>query len=232
MLRLHRLLVLCALSQPASSLRPDVERPIDLRRREFALGLPLAVAACPAAAGAAAAPRLTTAETTDRASFDSVGGQTPARSEKDVAFTELDGGVKIKTLREGSGERGAERGARTALILTGRLLNLNGVKFYTNPTAEDKLAGAEPLRVTLGEGKLVPGLERGIVGMRKGEIRRIIVPPALGYGGGGGARRLQPTPGTPIELQALESVTENPRRDASLLFDVKLERFLGKGDDG
>jgi len=34
----------------------------------------------------------------------------------------------------------------------------------------------------MGSNVALPGLEEGIVGMRKGGIRRIIVPPELGYG--------------------------------------------------
>jgi hypothetical protein len=41
--------------------------------------------------------------------------------------------------------------------------------------------GAVPLTIPLGKGVALPGLEEGIVGMRKGEIRRIIVPSELGY---------------------------------------------------
>ena len=35
---------------------------------------------------------------------------------------------------------------------------------------------------------------------------------------------LQPAPTSLVDQQALDSVVKNPRRDATLLFDVKLER--------
>jgi FKBP-type peptidyl-prolyl cis-trans isomerase len=38
------------------------------------------------------------------------------------------------------------------------------------------------LEIVIGYGMLIPGFEEGVVGMQVGEQRRLIVPPALGYG--------------------------------------------------
>lgn len=42
--------------------------------------------------------------------------------------------------------------------------------------------GTAPLDALLGYGQLITGFEQGIVGMRVGGKRRLIVPPQLGYG--------------------------------------------------
>jgi dolichyl-diphosphooligosaccharide--protein glycosyltransferase len=39
-----------------------------------------------------------------------------------------------------------------------------------------------PLVMKLGEGRLIPGFEQGIIGMKRGEVKAITVPPELGYG--------------------------------------------------
>lgn len=40
----------------------------------------------------------------------------------------------------------------------------------------------EPFSFVLGSGVVIRGFERGIVGMKRGETRLIVVPPDLGYG--------------------------------------------------
>ena len=81
---------------------------------------------------------------------------------------------------------------------------------------------SEPYIFTLGTGQVVPGLEQAIVGMQKGGYRRIVIPQALGYDT---EMKLGPTPGNFEESRSLQSIVKNPNRDASLLFDVSLERI-------
>uniref|UniRef100_A0A6S9GUW9 peptidylprolyl isomerase n=1 Tax=Heterosigma akashiwo TaxID=2829 RepID=A0A6S9GUW9_HETAK len=162
-----------------------------------------------------------------RKEMESVSTQTPSPSSAnapfpDVPFTELPSGVKYKEFRAGAGAEVAP-GSRVSIQITGRLLNLNGVKFYsTKDNIVDELAGPEPLIFTAGKGQLIPGLEEGILGMKKGGVRRIVVPAKLGYAAG---PTLQPQPTKQLDKNALDSVLKNPRRDASLLFDVQVERL-------
>lgn len=182
-----------------------------------------------AAAAAAAVTAPGTAAAADRATFESVGAQTPALDPNTVPFTTLTSGVKVKDLAAGGGGDAARAGSKVYAQVTGRLLNLNGVKFYSTRdeaggAARDELMGPEPVILSLGDGTTVPGLEEGIIGMRKGGIRRIVVPPDLGYGPTGADSALRPSPTSAVERNALDSVAKNARRDATLLFDVKVER--------
>lgn len=46
----------------------------------------------------------------------------------------------------------------------------------------ESYSGGEPLEFTLGAGLVIPGWEKGLVGMKPGEVRKLYVPYQLGYG--------------------------------------------------
>jgi peptidylprolyl isomerase len=43
-------------------------------------------------------------------------------------------------------------------------------------------AGSAPLELKLGEGKMIPGFEKGVIGMKQGESKTITVSPEEAYG--------------------------------------------------
>ncbi|CAH0365678.1 unnamed protein product [Pelagomonas calceolata] len=150
-----------------------------------------------------------------------VGQEQPLTDRDNVQFQTLSSGVKVQQLRPGDGAS-VGRSSTIAVEATGRLLNLNGVQFYSTKrlAGADALGGAEQI-LRLGTGSVVPGLEQGLQGAKKNEIRRIIVPSNLGYSE---TTDLEPVPPTIEDKRALDSVLRNPRRDAALLFDVKILR--------
>ena len=150
-----------------------------------------------------------------------VGQEQPLTDRDNVQFQTLSSGVKVQQLRPGDGAS-VGRSSTIAVEATGRLLNLNGVQFYSTKrlAGADALGGAEQI-LRLGTGSVVPGLEQGLQGAKKNEIRRIIVPSNLGYSE---TTDLEPIPPTVEDKRALDSVLRNPRRDAALLFDVKILR--------
>ena len=156
------------------------------------------------------------------AEFKNIGTQSPLPGADDTQFTTLPNGVKIKDFSVGTGSGMVESGSNVSVQCSGRLLNLNGVVFYNTKNNNPDGFGAIPLTITLGKGEAIPGLEAGIVGMRKNGIRRIIIPAELAYSN---YPDLEPKPMSDLDQRALDSVVKNPRRDATILFDVRLERF-------
>jgi len=148
-------------------------------------------------------------------------GQQEAAPAGETPFQTLSSGVQVKDFRVGSGPT-VGNGSKVELTMKGRLINLNGVVFYDTKSNDPNGFGeGTPLVFTVGDKSALPGLESGIADMRRGGIRRIIVPADQGYGGYPG---LQPQPLTDMERRALDSVIKNPRRDQTVMFDVKVER--------
>ncbi|HTH93412.1 MAG TPA: FKBP-type peptidyl-prolyl cis-trans isomerase [Candidatus Paceibacterota bacterium] len=101
--------------------------------------------------------------------------QTPEASAPKTTTT-IDG-MKIEVTKEGSGE--AIKSGQTAVMLyTGKLAD--GSVF--DSTAKH---GNQPFSFTLGAGQVIKGWDEGIVGMKVGEQRTLVIPAALGYGANG-----------------------------------------------
>lgn len=156
------------------------------------------------------------------AQFKEVGRQ-ERPPDGETPFSTLSNGVQIKDFRLGSSSETVKNGSRVELTMKGRLLNLNGVIFYDTKSNDPNGFGeGTPLQFTVGDKSVLPGLESGLIGMKKGGIRRIIVPAEVGYGAFPG---LEPQPLTDVERRALDSVVKNPRRDQTVMFDCKVERL-------
>ncbi len=61
-------------------------------------------------------------------------------------------------------------------------VTLTYVLFDEDGDTADRATAAEPLRYIHGYAQIIPGLERGLVGMRAGESREISVPPDDAFG--------------------------------------------------
>jgi FKBP-type peptidyl-prolyl cis-trans isomerase FkpA len=85
-------------------------------------------------------------------------------------------------LRTGSG-REAVNGSRITVNYSGW--------FYDPSQAEQKgrlfdtSMGRQPYTLTLGAGQVIQGWDRGLVGMKAGGVRRLVIPPELAYGASG-----------------------------------------------
>lgn len=94
----------------------------------------------------------------------------------------------------------AERGRTITVHYTGWLYD--GGAPEQKGRQFDTSVGKSPLTRPLGVGQLIAGWDQGVVGMRVGGQRRLVIPPALGYG----------SQGFPPEIPG----------NATLVFDIEL----------
>jgi FKBP-type peptidyl-prolyl cis-trans isomerase len=84
--------------------------------------------------------------------------------------------LKMETLKAGSGAA-AKAGDRVTVHYVGTLTD--GKKF---DSSRDR---GEGFRFTLGQGQVIQGWDQGVAGMLVGEVRKLTIPPNLGYGARG-----------------------------------------------
>ncbi len=82
--------------------------------------------------------------------------------------------LKGEILKEGSGQQQTKAGDKIAVHYTGTLTN--GTKF------DSSVDRGQPFTFTLGAGQVIKGWDQGLLGMKVGEIRKLIIPPSFGYG--------------------------------------------------
>jgi peptidylprolyl isomerase/FKBP-type peptidyl-prolyl cis-trans isomerase FkpA len=83
-------------------------------------------------------------------------------------------GLEITVLIPGSG-RQAQDGDHLRVHYVGTLLG--GSEFDSS-----RKKGRSPFTFVLGKGSVIKGWEEGVLGMQVGEVRRLVLPPELGYG--------------------------------------------------
>jgi FKBP-type peptidyl-prolyl cis-trans isomerase len=84
--------------------------------------------------------------------------------------------LEADELRVGTGTE-AKAGNRVTVHYTGWLTN--GRQFDSSKPR------GEPFTFLLGGGQVIKGWDQGVVGMREGGVRRLTIPPELGYGARG-----------------------------------------------
>jgi peptidylprolyl isomerase len=111
------------------------------------------------------------------------------------------GKLQITDQKVGKGPA-AKAGDYLTMDYTGTLMN--GKKFDSS-----KDPGRQPFAFTLGGGQVIKGWDKGIVGMKVGGMRTLIIPASMGYGDAGAPPDIPPkaTLKFVVELKRIDNVT-------------------------
>ncbi|MDQ3076418.1 MAG: FKBP-type peptidyl-prolyl cis-trans isomerase [bacterium] len=86
---------------------------------------------------------------------------------------------KINNMETNSGA--AKAGDLVSMNYTGKLSD--GTVFDSN--VDPKFNHVEPFEFTLGAGQVISGWDKGVLGMKVGETKTLVIPPAEAYGEAG-----------------------------------------------
>jgi len=78
--------------------------------------------------------------------------------------------------------RGRGRPAKAGDAVT---VHYAGVTFSTGEEFDASWSGGQPYSFPLGAGRVIPGWDRGLVGMKEGGRRMLTIPPEMAYGAQG-----------------------------------------------
>ncbi|KAK9276999.1 hypothetical protein L1049_006538 [Liquidambar formosana] len=143
-------------------------------------------------------------------------------------YTETESGLQYKDLRAGSGPT-PKMGETVVVDWDGYTIGYYGRIFEArNKTKGGSFEGDDKdfFKFRIGSQQVIPAFEEAVSGMALGGIRRIIVPPELGYPENDFSRS-GPRPTTFSGQRALDFVLKNQGLiDKTLLFDIELLKIM------
>jgi FKBP-type peptidyl-prolyl cis-trans isomerase FkpA len=112
-----------------------------------------------------------------------------------MASTRTPSGLEIEDLKVGDGDTAAA-GQHVTVHYTGWLTD--GRKFDSSKDRGD------PFDFPLGGRRVIAGWDEGVQGMRVGGVRKLTIPPELGYGARGAGGVIPPNATLVFEVELLE----------------------------
>jgi FKBP-type peptidyl-prolyl cis-trans isomerase FkpA len=130
-------------------------------------------------------------------------GPTPVQMDTEFAdvldidldsMTRTESGLYYEDLEPGSGLAARE----------GHVLQTHYTGWLTTGEEFGTSRGGEPYSFQLGRHQVPRGIEEGVTGMRIGGVRRLVVPPSLGYGARGQPPTIPPSATLVYEIELLD----------------------------
>jgi FKBP-type peptidyl-prolyl cis-trans isomerase len=121
----------------------------------------------------------------------------PHDSYKPTQVQEEPGPTKLEIKDEvvGTGKE-AKTGSAVSVHYTGTLMN--GTQFDSSRTS------GKPFEFTLGEGHVIKGWDQGVVGMKVGGKRKLVIPSDLAYGENGSPPTIPPNAPLKFDIELLD----------------------------
>ncbi len=112
-----------------------------------------------------------------------------------MSMTTTESGLQIEEIRVGNGDE-AMPGQFVSVHYTGWLTD--GSKFDSSKDRD------EPFEFALGQRMVISGWDEGVKGMRVGGVRKLTIPPHLGYGARGAGGVIPPNATLVFEVELLD----------------------------
>lgn len=107
----------------------------------------------------------------------------------------MENGLKYTIDVEGDG-LAAKKGDKVLVHYTGWLMD--GTKFDSSKDRD------QAFTFQLGAGRVIKGWDQGVLGMKVGEVRTLLIPAELGYGSRGAGRVIPPNADLKFQVELLE----------------------------
>jgi peptidylprolyl isomerase len=145
--------------------------------------------------------RLVAALATTIALVAATGGRAddPGQTEKEKKMTKTESGLQYRDIKEGTGEK-PKKGQTCVMHYTGWLWE-NGAKGKKFDSSVDR---GEPFDFPIGTGRVIKGWDEGVLSMKVGGKRELLIPPNLGYGSRGAGRVIPPNATLLFEVELLK----------------------------